>query len=348
MAKRHYIDPFRGLSGSLIAGIMALIAATAPALAATPIKIGRTSVPNISHLPIYLAMETGLFRQEGLDAKLVPMPQRALVTAGLGGTVDFVPLPDAGAKAALRGAALRFVVGQSLFSTSALVTMPRITAVAELRHQVLGFERRGQVSYRDGEEILRDKFGLVLGNDYRITTIPNEPDRLAALENGEIQASLFSLIYAAKAQARGFRRLFRSGTFAPRVKGAVWTRKEYLKSNRTTVRRFIRAIAGATDVIHRDGRTTIAVLQKYFGIYDPAETKALWLSVRDIYTADIPAPLLAKVFAERLRRLRQRGVWPREKKASNPEHYIARGLLTKVLTRMAYDAHSFVIKTGAR
>ena len=348
MVKRQRTNLFRGTLGSLIAGSIALMTAAGPAVGATSIKIGRTNVANVSHLPIYLAMETGLFEQEGLDARFVAMTESALVTAGLAGLIDFVPLPRAGAQAALKGAAVRFVVGQSLFSPSALIAARQITSVAQLKYRILGFGQMGQASYHDGEIILRDRFNLVLGEDYRAIAIPGERNRLAALEKGDIQAGLFSLVYAAKAEARGFKRLLRTGKFLPRVKGAVWTRKNYLKANRDTVRRFIRAVAKATDIIHTDGKTTVAVIQKYLGIYHPEETKALWLSVRDTFTADIPAPLLKNLFADRLRRLQQKGLWPRDRKSPNPEYFIARGLLSKTLNQMAHAFETIDVTNRAR
>ena len=36
------------------------------------------------------------------------------MTAGLSGNVDFIPIPSGGAQAVLKGAALRYIVGQSL------------------------------------------------------------------------------------------------------------------------------------------------------------------------------------------------------------------------------------------
>ena len=352
MAKRQRTDRFWGALRGLLACCIVLITVigptTRPAVGGTAIKIGRTNIANISHLPIYVAMEAGLFQQQGLDAKFVAMPERALVTAGLGGTIDFVPLSRAGARAALKGAAVRFVVGQSLFSPSALVASRQITSVAQLKKLTLGFGPKGQASYRDGEIILRERFHLVLGEDYQAIAIAGERDRLVALEQDDIQAGLFSLLYTAKAEARGFRRLFRIGTFLPRVKGAVWTTESYLKANRDTVRGFIRAVAKATDIIHRDGKTTVATLQKYFGIYKTEETKALWLSVRDIYTADIPVPLLENLFAGRQRLLRQKGVWPGNKKPPNSENFIARGLLTETLNHMAYAFETFDVTAPAR
>jgi len=348
MVTGQRIDTYRGPLSWLIAGCIAMIALAGPAAGATAVKIGRTNAAKISHLPIYLALETGLFKQEGLDVTFVTMTERALVTAGLSGTIDFVPLPRAGARAALKGAAVRFVAGQSLFSPSVLMAARRITSVAALRYQALGFGQIGQAQYHDGENILRDRFGLILGKDYQAVAIAGEIDRLAALERGDIQAGLFSLTYAAKAEARGFRRLLRTGILLPRIEGAVWTRASYVKTNRDTVRRFIRAVARATDIIHTDGRTTIAVIQRYLGIYDEEETKALWHSVRDIYSADIPASLLRDLFTGTRRRIERKGYWPPGRMPPNAEYYIARRLLTRTLHQRTHALETIDAMAPAR
>ena len=224
----------------------------------------------------------------------------------------------------------------------------RITSVAALRYQALGFGQIGQAQYHDGENILRDRFGLILGKDYQAVAIAGEIDRLAALERGDIQAGLFSLTYAAKAEARGFRRLLRTGILLPRIEGAVWTRASYVKTNRDTVRRFIRAVARATDIIHTDGRTTIAVIQRYLGIYDEEETKALWHSVRDIYSADIPASLLRDLFTGTRRRIERKGYWPPGRMPPNAEYYIARRLLTRTLHQRTHALETIDAMAPAR
>ena len=323
---------------ALFSALLALYAAVAvpitQAQAATAIKIGRTNTPTITHLPIYVALEAGLFREEGLDASFVVMTQRALVTAGLAGDIDFVPLPRPGAQAALKGASVRFVAGQSVFAPTALIAARGITSLEQLRDRTVGFGELGRSAYEDGEIVLRDRFGLFADKDYRAIAFPGEKDRFAALAAGDIQAGLFSFPMAARAEANGFRRLYRTGVFLPRAEGAIWTRAAFLKSGRETVRRFIRAVARATDVILTDGDTAVAVIEKYLDLYRREETKALWLSVRDTYSADIPPALLNDLFAERLERIRQKGLWPRNRKAPNPEFYIARSLLRDTLSRL--------------
>ena len=89
MAQRQNTDLFRGMTGNLIAGCFALLAATGPALCATAIKIGRTTIPNISHLPIYVDMETGLFGRKGSMPNLSPCRQEPWRPSGWAGNDRF-------------------------------------------------------------------------------------------------------------------------------------------------------------------------------------------------------------------------------------------------------------------
>ena len=51
------------------------------------------------HIPSYIAMDKGFFKAEGLDARFVELAGRPLLTAGLSGNVDFIPIPSGGAQA---------------------------------------------------------------------------------------------------------------------------------------------------------------------------------------------------------------------------------------------------------
>ena len=66
-------------------------------------------------------MDKGFYQAEGLDAQFVVLQARALVTAGLSGNVDFIPIPSGGAQAALSGAAITYIVGESLKSQWTIV-----------------------------------------------------------------------------------------------------------------------------------------------------------------------------------------------------------------------------------
>ena len=97
--------------------VAALTLATAGISSAqTKITVGRTTSGSGFHIPSYVAMDRGFFKREGLDAKYVSMSGKALLNAGIAKQIDFVPIPGGGSVAALRGAPIIYLVGQSLIS----------------------------------------------------------------------------------------------------------------------------------------------------------------------------------------------------------------------------------------
>ena len=91
----------------LAAGVMAALLLPAPvALAQTKITVGNIPGSTGFFIPSYVAMDKGFFKREGLDASYVKMGGKALVTAGMGGAIDFLPIPGGGSIALLKGAKL--------------------------------------------------------------------------------------------------------------------------------------------------------------------------------------------------------------------------------------------------
>ena len=161
-----------------VAGL-AIAAAGTQALAQTEIKVGRTTGASGFHIPSYIAMDRGFFKKEGLDAKFVAMTGKALVTAGIGDAINFVPIPGGGSQATLKGAPLRYVVGQSLISQWAIVVDPKIKSVEELKGKTLGYGRAGSADYDEGEIVLGEFFKMNVGRDYKVISFQGEPDSSA-------------------------------------------------------------------------------------------------------------------------------------------------------------------------
>lgn len=316
-------------------GVLAL-AATSVQAAGTKIKVGRTTGGSGFHIPVYLAMDKGFFAKEGLDASWVRMTGKALVTAGIGGAVDFVPIPGGGSQASLKGAPLRYVVGQSLISQWAIVVKQDIKTVADLKGKTLGYGRAGSADYDEGEIALGEFFNLDVGRDYKVISFQAEPERLAALINGSIDGALVSFPHAAKAQVAGFKILLKTGDYLPRVGGTFWVTDKYLKNNRDTVKRFIRAIAKAEQYLKNNKEGSLPVIQKHFGIASAKEAGFIWDTVHDQYGPDIPPGLFRKLFEGRMNRMKSKGLWPKDKPLPDISQYIARDVLTETLLEMGY------------
>ena len=98
-----------------LAAAITLSLGTGATQAQTKITVGKIIGGIGLHIPSYIAMDKGFFKEEGLDARWVELQGRPLITAGLTGNLDFVPIPSGGANAVLTAnAPLRYIVNQSL------------------------------------------------------------------------------------------------------------------------------------------------------------------------------------------------------------------------------------------
>ena len=176
----------------------------------TPIKVGRTTGASGFHIPSYIAMDKGFFKEEGLDATYVAMTGKALVNAGIAQNVNFVPIPGGGSVASLKGAPIVYVVGQSMISQWTITSPKSIKSAKDLKGKTLGLGRPGSADYDEAEIVLSQHFGMEVGKDYKVISFRGEPERIAALINGDIQGALLSFPHAARAKVRGFKVLVKT------------------------------------------------------------------------------------------------------------------------------------------
>ncbi len=320
----------------LIAGVAALALPASTAVAQTKIKVGNIPGSTGFFIPSYVAMDKGFFKREGLDASWVKMGGKALVTAGMGGAIDFLPIPGGGSVALLKGAKLKFVVGQGIISQWAIVVHPDIKKVSDLKGKTIGFGRPGAAAYDEGELTLRRFFNLQVGRDYSVISFQDEPGRIAAMINGNIQGALLTFPHAAKVQKVGYRILIKTGEYLPRVGGTFWVTEDYLAKNRPTVKKFIRAIAKAEEFLKNNKAGSIEVIQSNFGISDPKEAEMIYNTIGGAYGPDVPHRLLVKLFEGRVAGLKSKGLWPKNKPLPDVEKFVARDLLTSTLREMGY------------
>ena len=308
--------------------VLALSFSVTVAQAQNKITFGKLISGSGFHIPSYVAMDKGFFKEEGLDASFVSLGGRALVTAGLAGSVDFVPIPSGGAQAALSGAEIRYVVGQSLKSQWLIVARPNIAKPEDLKGKTLGYGRAGSADYDEGAAVLRRAFKMEVGKDYKVISFQGEPERIAALVNGDIDAALISVPHAPKALNAGMKLLLRTGDYIQRAGGTFWTRKAYVDQNPETVGKFIRAIAKGV-MYYRDNKAgSLPSLKEHLGVADDKDAGIVWdadaqhvrrraaqgLVPRDLRIAPRSTMIAAKQ-------------WPADKPLPDPEQFLTRDLL---------------------
>ena len=260
------------------------------------VKVGKVIGGNGFHIPSYVAMDQGYYKEEGLDASFVVLQGRALVTAALSGNADFVPIPSGGAQAALRGAEIRYIVGESLKSQWTIVVPKSINKVEDLKGKTIGYGRAGGADYDEGAAVLRRFFKMEVGKDYKVISFQSEPDQLAALINGDIQGALLSAPNAAKAASKGMKVLIRTGDYIPRAGGSFWGRKEFVDANPETTKKFIRAIAKGVMYFRDNKAGSILTLKEHLGIDSDEQAGLIWDQLHNAFGAELPKELFRKIF----------------------------------------------------
>jgi len=306
------------------------------AQAQTKITVGKITSGSGFHIPSYVAMDQGFYKAEGLDASFITLPGRALVTAGLTGSIDVIPIPSGGSQAALSGAEIRYVVGQSLKSQWLIVVRPNINKPEDLRGKTLGYGRSGSADYDEGAAVMSRAFKMELGRDYKVISFQGEGERVAAMINGDVDAVLITVPHAPRAIEAGMKILVRVGDHIQRAGGSFWTRKAYVDENQETVKKFIRAIARGV-MFYRDNKAgSIPSLKEHLGVANDQDAGIVWEETHNTMGAELPAEQFREIFESRRIDMIAARQWAPDKPLPDPEQFLVRSLLDPTLKQMNY------------
>ena len=162
-----------------------------------------------------------------------------------------MPIPSGGAQAALSGAKIRYVVGESLKSQWVVIARKEIGKPEDLKGKTVGYGRAGAADYDEGAAVLERFFRLNVGKDYKVISFQGEAERMAALINGDIQAALVS-VPASPGRSMPASRCCCGPATIFRARAARSGRmKPTSDKNPATVKKVIRAIANGRDVFPR-------------------------------------------------------------------------------------------------
>jgi NitT/TauT family transport system substrate-binding protein len=314
----------------------ALLTLAGAASAQDKITVGKITSGSGFHIPSYVAMDQGYFKAEGLDASFVILPGRPLVTAGLTGSIDFIPIPSGGAQAALSGAPIKYVVGESLKSHWLIISKPTIAKPEDLKGKTLAYGRPGSADYDEGAAVMLRAFNMQVGRDYKVISFQGESERVPALLNGDVDAILVSVPNAPKALNGGMKVLVRVSDYIQRAGGSFWTRKDLVEQRPETVKKFIRAIARGVMHYRDNKKGSFASLKEHLGVDNETDAGIVWEETHNTFGAELPPDKFRDIFESRRQDMIAAKQWPADKPLPDPEQYLARNLLDPTLKAMNY------------
>jgi ABC-type nitrate/sulfonate/bicarbonate transport system substrate-binding protein len=234
----------------------------------TRIRIGYPS-PSASFSPLFVAKEAALFEKYGLASELLYLQGVQITQVHVAHQIEFTvtgsPLP---LQAAVEGADLVLVASSIDRFIYKLIVVPSITSIAALKGKVIGITRFGSLPDVAIRLVLK-KSGLNADKDVSLVQVGRMTDMVVGLSGKKIDAGVISDPTSFQAEKMGMRRLLDMADVDVEFANvAVVVSREYAKSHRDIVLRFLKAYVDGTQRFLTDKELGIKALRKYTGIDD--------------------------------------------------------------------------------
>src|SRR5262245_29908848 len=318
-------DIDRRLSVAIVAAALSLTLAcgqksAAPAAAngveQPRIKVGIISV-TATYVPLYLAIDDGLFAKEGLQVDLLPFRGGSdLIKAVVAGSaeVGVVSLAEVMSGIAA-GQPLKAFYGGFNVPAFDWYSVTSIRSFAEARGKRLGVTQYGSSTDFLTRYALASQ-GLDPAKDVQIVQGGDSPTRLAAMQAGQIDVNIFAAPDSFVAAERGYTRILRQRDLAPDYPYHVFGAMEpFIASHPNTIKALLRGFVLGLRAAKRDRQRAIEAIVKRIPM-DPKYSGPTYDDLIDFLYEDgrLPTDKGLEVFFEmgiKAGRFTER--WPREK-----------------------------------
>jgi NitT/TauT family transport system substrate-binding protein len=251
--------------------VFVLITCPPPKALSADAVIGIYGAQVMSQGMLWIAQEAGLFAKHNLNFQLIYIASSGMVTAALlGGDADLASAGGVGAvRAYIQGATdLVFIGAIKNVLTQSLLAKPDIKRPEDLRSKKIGVTRIGSNTHYFTVQALRQK-GMEPGRDFTFIQTGGEPETIAALSTGAVDAAAMSAPADAKALALGFRYVvYGPDLRIPQAAQMIVTRRSLISRRPEVLARFMRALAEGTNIMHTDREFTYKVVEKMLRVTD--------------------------------------------------------------------------------
>ena len=207
-------------------------------------EVMRAAYPsaNVQFLPAFVALEKGFYKREGLDAELISVRNAVTaVQALLGNQIHFIFSVGPQMPSVWEGADIILLAQQVGRPTFSMMVTPDIQKVTDLKGKKIGVSFGG--STFAGTKAMLELYKMNPEKDVQYVSIPGSQPKIAAMQQGIIQAALLAPPSDYIAIKAGFKRLanladlFKDTSFS----GLAATGKT-IKEHPQFVKRMVRAI----------------------------------------------------------------------------------------------------------
>jgi NitT/TauT family transport system substrate-binding protein len=238
------------------------------------IYVGLVSVTP-TNVPILSAVDGGYFKKYGLDVKpLVMSGSSTALAALLSGEMSFITIAGSGViNAHLAGRDAVMIAGTVNDAPYEMVVSKDIKTVEDLKGKKLGIARFGGSADFLARWAL-EKHGLTPGKDVIILQTGGNPERLAAVSQGAIQATLLEQSFAYRAKKAGLHTLIDYSTIGLDYQhSGIGTTKSFIDMHHELTINFLKALIEGIHRMKTDRAFAIKVIEHHLRVNDPETLK---------------------------------------------------------------------------
>jgi ABC-type nitrate/sulfonate/bicarbonate transport system substrate-binding protein len=239
----------------------------------------------ISSLPIWVALASNYFAEEGLDVRIVSGTGGSLgIAMLLNGAGQIGGVGDTAIRAAFQGAPVKVVGIPVKAANFYLYSRPEFADVNELKGKSIALGSLNGTPHVLAMKILHNHYGWANpSRDARWVSIREQ--RVQAVQSGAVQAAMLLSPENVQADRLGMRRHFTTMDYIAIPSGGITVSADYLRKNPEDVRSFLKGHLKGLERIHTDSEFTIAVIQQRLKI-DRGTAKAIYDSQLSTFTRD--------------------------------------------------------------
>jgi NitT/TauT family transport system substrate-binding protein len=233
--------------------------------------------------PLWVAVDEGLFRKYGLDVEVANLDGGSRAVAAIVSGDAPVGVLNAGSVVDARLQGTDVLILASLFDGYyfQIYSKQEVQTPADLRGRTIAASGARAASERAIIDVLQP-LGLEANRDYQITYVGSQSGRLAALEQGIVDATVIAPPAGLKAREAGFRELVNLVNLnVPFGHFVIASNESFLRAQPDTVRAFLRAYMESLSLSKRDREATKRAIGKYTETDDPS-------LLEESYAAGIP------------------------------------------------------------
>ena len=262
------------------AGVAAAAAARTTAAGAqvlTPVKIGAVVLGDFGVVtPTLVAIEKGYFKQNGLEAELIPFKGGPDLLKGvLSGSAD---IGITGATDPLvfreRGASIRALATVVEKNHFTLTVVPKVKRLEDLKGGTIGCTVVGSTTWVFAR-MLAKKMGWDPEKDVRIVGVGGLDAQMAALKRGEIQGTIFGDAgVVIEAEGSGHI-LMRLDELTPKwISLIAYSTDDIIKTKRDVLQRALKSVFQGARFCRDNADESVKIASKAIGWPEPATKRA--------------------------------------------------------------------------